>query len=50
MITETPIEVITNGYDVSEKIDFEMDSTFSISHIGSLIKRTKSRGFMESAC
>ena len=37
MITETPIEVITNGYDISEKIDFKMDSKFSISHIGSLL-------------
>lgn len=37
MITETPIEVITNGYDISEKIDVEMDSGFSISHIGSLL-------------
>ena len=37
MITETPIEVITNGFDISEKIDFEMDSKFSISHIGSLL-------------
>ncbi len=37
MITETPIEVITNGYDISGKIDFEMDSKFSISHIGSLL-------------
>lgn len=37
MITETPIEVITNGFDISEKVEFEMDSTFSISHIGSLL-------------
>ena len=37
MIAETPIEVITNGYDISGKIDFEMDSKFSISHIGSLL-------------
>lgn len=37
MITETPIEVITNGYDVSEIISFEMDVKFSISHIGSLL-------------
>ncbi|MEH6763224.1 MAG: glycosyltransferase family 4 protein [Aequorivita antarctica] len=37
MITETPIVVITNGYDVSEKIDFAMDTNFSISHIGSLL-------------
>jgi len=37
MIAETPIEVITNGYDISGKIDFKMDSKFSISHIGSLL-------------
>src|SRR5690606_12478805 len=37
MITKIPIEVITNGFDISEKIDFEMDSSFSISHIGSLL-------------
>ncbi len=37
MIPETPIEVVTNGFDISEKIDFEMDSSFSISHIGSLL-------------
>jgi len=37
MITEKPIEVITNGYDITEKIDFEIDSVFSISHIGSLL-------------
>lgn len=38
MITKTPIEVITNGYDVSkEELSFKRDSTFSISHIGSLL-------------
>lgn len=37
MITETQIEVITNGFDISEEIDFQMDSNFSISHIGSLL-------------
>ncbi len=37
MITETPIEVITNGFDISEKIEFVTDSVFSISHIGSLL-------------
>lgn len=37
MITETPIEVVTNGFDVSKKIDFKMDPEFSISHIGSLL-------------
>ena len=37
MITETPIEVITNGFDISKEINFELDSNFSISHIGSLL-------------
>lgn len=37
MIAETPISVITNGFDVSEKLDFGLDSKFSISHIGSLL-------------
>ncbi|SRX56027.1 glycosyltransferase family 4 protein [Aequorivita sp. CIP111184] len=37
MITETPIEVITNGYDTLEEIHFEKDKSFSISHIGSLL-------------
>ncbi len=37
MITEKPIEVITNGYDIAEKSDFTTDSVFSISHIGSLL-------------
>lgn len=37
-ITDKPITVITNGYDISkEKTSFEMDSKFSISHIGSLL-------------
>jgi len=37
LITERPIEVITNGYDIAEKSDFGTDSVFSISHIGSLL-------------
>ncbi len=37
MITEIPIEVITNGYDNSSNNNFKMDSVFSISHIGSLL-------------
>lgn len=37
MITDKPIEVITNGYDISKKISLEMDTRFSISHIGSLL-------------
>ncbi len=35
--TETPIEVITNGFDVLEKMDVTLDNSFSISHIGSLL-------------
>ena len=38
MITEKPITVITNGYDISkDKTSFKMDAKFSISHIGSLL-------------
>lgn len=37
MITEKPIEVITNGYDVLIETSFEIDTKFSISHIGSLL-------------
>lgn len=37
LIAKTPIVVITNGYDISEKIEIEMDTHFSISHIGSLL-------------
>ncbi|MCZ4319594.1 glycosyltransferase family 4 protein [Aequorivita viscosa] len=37
MITDTPIEVITNGYDVAAEVDYKMDAGFSISHIGSLL-------------
>ena len=36
-ITKTPIEVITNGYDVLEKIERNLDSSFSLVHIGSLL-------------
>lgn len=38
-ITNKPIEVITNGYDNELTIDFEMDSKFTISHIGSLLSK-----------
>src|SRR5690606_38618759 len=34
---DTPIEVVTNGFDISKEIKFETDSKFSISHIGSLL-------------
>lgn len=39
-LTETPIEVITNGFDVSIEIraeEIKSDSEFSIAHIGSLL-------------
>lgn len=37
VITETPIEVITNGYEISEAIAPVPDVSFSIAHIGSLL-------------
>jgi len=36
-ITEVPIEVVTNGFDITRKIGVELDIEFSISHIGSLL-------------
>ena len=36
-ITDTPIEVITNGYDVNSVNEFEPDKKFTIAHIGSLL-------------
>jgi hypothetical protein len=36
-ITNKPIEVISNGYDVLEKIETNLDAQFSIAHIGSLL-------------
>lgn len=38
-ITHKPIEVITNGYDYESVIPFEMDTRFTISHIGSLLSK-----------
>ncbi len=38
-ITNKPIEVITNGYDDLESVDFEMDTKFTMSHIGSLLSK-----------
>lgn len=37
VITKTPIEVITNGFDASKDMEVTMDNNFSISHIGSLL-------------
>ena len=36
-ITSVPIEVISNGYDILEKIEPNLDAQFSIAHIGSLL-------------
>ena len=36
-ITERPIEIITNGFEISEDILSVLDKTFSIAHIGSLL-------------
>jgi hypothetical protein len=38
-ITEKPIEVITNGYDVVASEKIILDSKFSLSHIGSLLSK-----------
>lgn len=38
-ITNRPIEVITNGYDYEPFAPFEMDSKFTIAHIGSLLSK-----------
>ncbi|WP_165453856.1 glycosyltransferase family 4 protein [Hyunsoonleella flava] len=38
-ITKQPIEVITNGYDDEVGGSVEMDSKFTISHIGSLLSK-----------
>lgn len=37
--TDTPIEVITNGYDYESVAQVELDSKFSLAHIGSLLSR-----------
>ncbi len=36
-LSETPIWVVTNGFDISKKFEANLDSRFSISHIGSLL-------------
>ena len=32
------VEVITNGYDITENVEVELDKKFSIAHIGTLVK------------
>lgn len=39
LITKQPITVITNGYDVEKVKSFNLDSKFSIAHIGSLLSK-----------
>ncbi|MBB6680078.1 glycosyltransferase family 4 protein [Aequorivita sp. 609] len=36
-ITNKPIEVITNGFDITEEVNYNRDLKFTISHIGSLL-------------
>lgn len=36
-ITNKAIEVITNGFDITEEVNYNRDLKFSISHIGSLL-------------
>ena len=38
-ITNKPIQVITNGYDIQTTEKTELDSKFSMSHIGSLLSK-----------
>ncbi|MDO7171328.1 glycosyl transferase family 1 [Mariniflexile sp. AS56] len=38
-LTNQPIEVITNGYDKESVVPFEMDSKFTLAHIGSLLSK-----------
>ncbi|MFD0988759.1 glycosyl transferase family 1 [Mariniflexile jejuense] len=38
-LTNKPISVITNGYDYEPVLPFEMDSKFSLAHIGSLLSK-----------
>ena len=38
-LTKQPIEVITNGYDIELVDKFEMDTKFTMSHIGSLLSK-----------
>ncbi|CAH8285523.1 glycosyl transferase family 4 [Mariniflexile fucanivorans] len=38
-LTNKPIEVITNGYDYESVAPFEMDSKFTLAHIGSLLSK-----------
>lgn len=47
-ITTTPITVITNGYDVEKIPKPELDSNFSISHIGSLLAGRNPRQLWET--
>ncbi|WP_234418181.1 glycosyltransferase family 4 protein [Aquimarina aquimarini] len=36
-IANTPVSVITNGYDTESVIEKQLDTTFTVSHIGSLL-------------
>ncbi|MFT5861961.1 MAG: hypothetical protein ACI828_000607 [Flavobacteriales bacterium] len=47
-ITDTPIEVITNGYDDENIGETTVDTNFSISHIGSLLSDRNPRVLWEA--
>lgn len=38
-ITNKPVAVVTNGYDDEPKMDYELDSKFTLSHIGSFLSK-----------
>jgi hypothetical protein len=46
-ITETPIEVITNGFNTADNIYPILDTVFSISHVGSLLSNRNPRFLWE---
>jgi glycosyltransferase involved in cell wall biosynthesis len=47
LITKKPIEVITNGYGEFAEIPRVLDTTFSISHIGSLLSERNPKALWE---
>lgn len=37
--TKQPIHLITNGYDETDPVEYELDETFTLAHIGSLMRK-----------
>lgn len=50
IITDKPIEVVTNGYEVSEEKEISLDKPFSIAHIGSLLSERNPKVLWEVLC